>query len=154
VLSRPAWQKAEGDRWTDADSMVDAVAKLGSEPRRVFAAIGRQELAPLEAAPHHFYLVRSVDPIEPPLNVPEARYICERGPFQLSAERKLLSGEKIDAILAKNSGGEASYAKIAAARKLGIEVVLVRRPRRGNAETVDNVLEAVSLAGQRLDPLK
>jgi precorrin-6A/cobalt-precorrin-6A reductase len=151
VLSRPAWQKADGDRWTDADSIVDAVAKLGAKPRRVFAAIGRQELSPLEAAPHHFYLVRSVDPIEPPLSVPDARYICERGPFQVSAERKLLAHEKIDAILAKNSGGAASYAKIEAARKLGIEVVLVRRPRRGDAETVENVLEAVSLARQRLD---
>lgn len=151
VLSRPAWNKVDGDRWTDADSIVDAVAKLGAKPRRVFAAIGRQELAPLEAAPHHFYLVRSVDPIEPPLNVPDARYICERGPFQVSAERKLLAHDKIDTILAKNSGGAASYAKIEAARKLGIEVVLVRRPRRSNAETVEDVLEAVSLARQRLD---
>jgi precorrin-6A/cobalt-precorrin-6A reductase len=151
VLSRPAWRKAEGDRWTEADSIADGVVKLGRKPRRVFAAIGRQELAPLCDAPHHFYLVRSVDPIDPPLDLPDARYISERGPFALKAERKLLSGEKIDVVLAKNSGGDASYAKIVAARELGIEVVLVKRPKAARAETVDNVLDAVALARQRLD---
>ena len=44
---RPAWQQAEGDRWTDVDSVADAVGKLGKKPRRVFLALGRQELAPL-----------------------------------------------------------------------------------------------------------
>jgi precorrin-6A/cobalt-precorrin-6A reductase len=154
VLSRPAWQKADGDRWTDADSIADGVAKLGGKPRRVFAAIGRQELDPLTSAPHHFYLVRSVDPIDPPLDLPDARYICERGPFEFSAEHDLLAGEKIDAILAKNSGGDASYAKIEAARRLGIEVVLVKRPKGSKAETVEDVMEALALARQRLDSLK
>ena len=99
-----------------------------SKPRRVFVTLGRQELAPLGGAPHHSYLVRSVDPVDPPLDVPDARYILDRGPFGIAAERTLLAEHRIDAVLAKNSGGDATYAKIAAARELGIEVVLVRRP--------------------------
>lgn len=149
-LCRAAWQKTEGDFWTDASSIADAVGKLGKNKRSVFVTLGRQELAPLSSAPHHSYLVRSVDPIDPPLAVPEARYIQARGPFALATERELLAGEKIDAILAKNSGGDATYAKIHAARELGIEVVLVRRPVHQDVETVDNMKDAVSLAHQRL----
>ena len=55
-------------------------------------------------------------------------------------------------MLAKNSGGDATYAKIAAARELGIEVVLVRRPPRNGVETVETVAEALALAGHRLPP--
>ena len=72
--------------------------------------------------------IRSVDPVEPPLGVPNARYLLARGRFLKQAERALLSDNGIDAIVGKNSGGEATYGKIAAARALGIDVILVRRP--------------------------
>jgi precorrin-6A/cobalt-precorrin-6A reductase len=150
ALSRPAWSRADGDRWIDAVSVADAVGKLGSDARRVFVTLGRQELAPLSGAPHHSYLIRSVDPVDPPLAVPDARYIHARGPFALDQERELLSGEGIDVVLAKNSGGAATYAKIAAARDLGVEVVLVRRPERNGVETVETVMDALALAHQRL----
>ena len=127
-------------------------ASSARQSRRVFVTLGRQELAPLGAAPHHSYLVRSVDPVDPPLDIPDARYILDRGPFGIAAERTLLSENRIDAVLAKNSGGDATYAKIAAARDLGIEVVLVRRPPRNGVETVESVAEAVALAAHRLPP--
>lgn len=149
-LCRPAWDKVEGDRWTETISVASAVKKLGKKPRRVFVTLGRQELGPLSSAPHHAYLVRSVDPVEPPLAVPDARYIEARGPFNLADERKLLEREKIDALLSKNSGGDATYAKIAAARALGIEVLIVRRPKHAEVETVASPLEAAELAHQRL----
>ena len=152
ALCRPAWQQAEGDRWTDAGSVPEAIGKLGKQSRRVFVTLGRQELAPLGTAPHHSYLVRSVDPVDPPLEIPDARYIEDRGPFGIAAERALLAEHRIDVVLAKNSGGDATYAKIAAARDLGIEVVLVRRPPRNGVETVESVAEALSLAAHRLPP--
>src|SRR5262249_2970118 len=74
-------------------------------------------------------LVRSVDPVEPPLGVPHARYLVARGPFEEGVERELLLAHGIDAIVSKNSGGDATYGKIAAARALGIEVVMLRRPQ-------------------------
>jgi len=154
ALCRPAWEQIEGDRWTHAASVAEAVGKLGKKPRRVFVTLGRQELEPLGASPHHSYLVRSVDPVDPPLDIPDARYILDRGPFAIAAERALLSEEKIDAVLAKNSGGDATYAKIAAARDLGIEVVLVRRPATNEVETVASVPEAVQLAAHRLGPVE
>ena len=44
-----------------------------------------------------------------------------------------------DALVTKNSGGRATYAKIEAARALGIEVVMVRRPPAPEAETLDDL---------------
>ncbi len=51
---------------------------------------------------------------------PDIRLIFDRGPFDEQAETALLTHEKIDVLVSKNSGGRATYAKIEAARKLGI----------------------------------
>src|SRR5262249_56298573 len=70
----------------------------------------------------------SVEPIMPPLKVPHAVYIIGRGPFAEADERTLLAQHCIEVIIAKNSGGPATYGKIAAARALSLPVVLLRRP--------------------------
>jgi precorrin-6A/cobalt-precorrin-6A reductase len=142
ALRRPAWQPVEGDRWTVVDEAQEAVVSLGAAPRRVFLALGRQEIAPFEAAPQHSYVIRSVDPIEPPLSVPDATYLLGRGPFFESDEEALLASHRIDAIVAKNSGGAATYGKIAAARRLGLDVILIRRPALPSADSVESVAEA------------
>lgn len=146
ALRRPPWVRDAGDRWREVDTVAEAVAALGERPRRVFLALGRQEVGPFEAAPRHRYLIRSVDPIEPPLAVAETRYITARGPFGEAEERALLAAERIDAIVAKNSGGAATYGKIAAARSLGIEVVLIRRPGLPDVPAAETVDEAVAVA--------
>ncbi|RWX59375.1 cobalt-precorrin-6A reductase, partial [Mesorhizobium sp. M2A.F.Ca.ET.039.01.1.1] len=140
ALRRPGWEPGAGDRWTLVDSAAEAASALGRAPRRVFLAIGRQEAGVFEAAPQHCYLIRSVDPVEPQLAVPDALYLLARGPFPEVEERALLEKYGIDAVVSKNSGGEATYGKIAAARALGIEVVMIRRPPLPDvpsAETVD-----------------
>ncbi len=139
VLQRPPWTRTDADRWIDVDDAEDAVRALGPAARNVFLSVGRQELAPFGAAPQHRYLIRSVDPVEPPLNVPHARYILARGPFRESDERLLLASNSIEAIVAKNSGGTATYGKIAAARALGIPVYMFRRPDAGPATRVASV---------------
>jgi len=128
ALRRPGWQREEGDSWTEVDGVSGAVAALGPTARRIFLALGRQEVSAFEAAPQHHYLLRSVDPVEPPLAVPHVDYLLARGPFREADEHRLLVDERIDAVVCKNSGGEATYGKIAAARSLGIDVVMIRRP--------------------------
>jgi precorrin-6A/cobalt-precorrin-6A reductase len=128
ALRRPGWEPVEGDRWTEVITSGDAARALGLAPRRVFLALGRQEVAAFEAAPQHHYLVRSVDAIEPKLAVPDASYLLARGPFREAEERALLEKQRIDVVVSKNSGGEATYGKIAAARALGLEVVMIQRP--------------------------
>jgi precorrin-6A/cobalt-precorrin-6A reductase len=150
AIRRPAWEQRPGDRWTMVDDAAQAAGALGSARRKVFLALGRQELAPFEAAPHHAYLIRSVDPVEPPLAVPDATYILARGPFSEADDRALLQLHGIDAIVSKNSGGDATYGKIAAARALGIEVFLVRRPKLPDMPSGADVAEVLALVAHAL----
>jgi precorrin-6A/cobalt-precorrin-6A reductase len=144
MLHRPPWTAVAGDRWIEIDTVADAAGALGTSPRRVFLALGRKELAPFGAAPQHFYLVRSVDPVDPPLPVPDAVYVTARGPFTEEDDRALLRAQRIDAIVAKNSGGAATYGKIAAARALGIEVVMLRRPVLPDVRTVHTIEDVLA----------
>lgn len=150
ALRRPEWQPVQGDRWTMVESIEEGISALGPEPRRVFVTLGRQELAPLSLARQHFYLIRSVDPVEPPLDLPDADYILARGPFSEEAECELLLSQRIDAILAKNSGGGATYGKIAAARALSIEVIMVRRPSAPDMPLAGTIEEALAMLNDHL----
>jgi precorrin-6A/cobalt-precorrin-6A reductase len=144
ALRRPAWQPVAGDRWTEVADTPAAARALGEAPRRAFLALGRNEIAVFEAAPQHHYLVRSVDPVEPPLAVPSATYIQARGPFREEDDRALLAAHRIDVVVSKNSGGDAAYGKIAAARTLGIAVILLRRPALPEVAAVETVDDAVA----------
>jgi precorrin-6A/cobalt-precorrin-6A reductase len=142
-LRRPPWQAIDGDFWIDVADSAGAVRALGRTPRRVFLTVGRQELSPFCSAPQHHYFIRSVDPVDPPLDVPYARYILARGPFTEASDQALLASNTINAIVAKNSGGTATYSKIAAARSLGIPVFMFKRPLVPAFPAVATVAEAV-----------
>ncbi|UDF31559.1 UNVERIFIED_ORG: cobalt-precorrin-6A reductase [Roseateles sp. XES5] len=144
-LERLGWDEQAGDRWRRVASMDEAVAALGVEPRRVFLAIGRQEAKAFDAAPQHHYLVRSVDPVDPPLDAPDVGYLLARGPFAPEAEIALLRDHRIDIVVSKNSGGEATSAKIAAARHLGLPVVMVERAAVEDGHRAGTVEDAVRL---------
>jgi precorrin-6A/cobalt-precorrin-6A reductase len=142
-LRRPPWRAQPGDRWIEVATMADAVPTLGPAPRRVFLTIGRLELAPFAAAPQHFYLVRSIEPIGDALPVPQVSVLLARGPFDETGERALLKRKHIDIIVTKNSGGSATYAKIAVARALGLPVVVVARPEKPAVAQVESVAAAL-----------
>ena len=143
ALQRPAWRPVAGDHWIDVSDVTAAVAAVGQTPRRVFVTLGRNELAPLQNAPQHFYLIRSVDPVEPPLHLPHAQYVTARGPFAEADERALIATHRIEFVIAKNSGGTATYGKIAAARALGIAVIMLHRPQPSDGPAVHSVDEAL-----------
>jgi precorrin-6A/cobalt-precorrin-6A reductase len=143
ALRRPAWTAVAGDRWTEVKDVDAAIGVLGDAPRRVFLAIGRQEVGAFATAPKHDYLIRSVDPVEPSLNVPHATYIVARGPFSEENERVLLKQHCIEIVVAKNSGGQATYGKIAAARALGVDVIMLRRPSLPKVHSVETMQDAV-----------
>lgn len=152
AFRRPPWARREGDRWTEVADVRAAVEALGEKPRRVFLALGRKEVAPFAQAPQHHYLVRSVDPIDPPLAVPHADYILARGPFGEDDERTLLTTRGIEVIVSKNSGGSATYGKIAAARALGIDVIVLRRPELPEAPSAETVDAALAWLDHALAP--
>ena len=144
ALRRPPWRAVAGDRWTEVDDIGAAVSALGDEPRRVILAIGRKDVAAFAAAPQHDYLIRSVDPIEPPLKLPHVSFIAARGPFAEADERALLAQHRIEIVVSRNSGGEATYGKIAAAREVGLDVVMLRRPALPAVPSVETVDEALA----------
>jgi precorrin-6A/cobalt-precorrin-6A reductase len=143
ALRRDEWSPAKGDRWRSVETVSSAIAALGPSPRNVFLAIGRQEAHAADAAPIHHYLVRSVDPIDPPLQAPDVAYVRARGPFGLHEEMQLMRDHRVDVVITKNSGGTATYAKIEASRLLGIEVIMVQRPSTGDMPTVETVEAAL-----------
>jgi precorrin-6A/cobalt-precorrin-6A reductase len=143
AVCRPAWRSVPGDRWTPVPDMAAAVAALGATPRRVFLTIGQKELAPFRDAPQHAYVIRSVDAPDAEALPPIAEVITARGPFAEEDERRLLTEKQIEVIVTKNSGGSATEAKLAAARALGIPVIMVERPARPEVETVAGAEDAL-----------
>lgn len=152
ALRRPPWTAVAGDRWQVVAGAGEAVAALGATPRGVFLALGRQEIAPFEQAPWHRYVIRSVDPIEPPPALPDVTCILARGPFAEADELALLKHHRIDTLVAKNSGGAATYGKIAAARALGIGVILFARPDTPDMRAVGGIEAALALVDHFAPP--
>lgn len=132
VLSRPPWTAVPGDRWIEVPDLSAAAAALGPDPCRVLVTVGRLGLAAFAVAPQHHYVVRSID--DPgdlaALGLPDGRLILHRPPFDVDAEAALMASAHIDVLVTKNSGGPSTYGKIAAARRLGLPVVMVRPPQR------------------------
>jgi precorrin-6A/cobalt-precorrin-6A reductase len=145
VLSRPAWVREPKDHWIDAASMTDAVLALGQEPRRVFLTIGRLQIEAFEKAPEHFYLIRTISPVAAFLRLPNYQVIHGRGPFAVEAEESLLRKESIDVLVTKNSGGEAAYAKILAARNLGLPVIMIARPGKPLQAALNDSADAMDV---------
>ncbi|HTR17030.1 MAG TPA: cobalt-precorrin-6A reductase [Acetobacteraceae bacterium] len=161
AIRRPPWVAGPGDRWQPVASMTDAAAALGPVPRRVLLTIGRQDLAPFVAAPWHRYLIRSVDAPPPELQPPGAEVLTARGPFDAAGERDLLTRHGIEVLVTKNAGGDATIAKLHAARALGLTVVMVERPALpdGAVESVPDAQAALEWLLRRpralpLDPAK
>jgi precorrin-6A/cobalt-precorrin-6A reductase len=127
-LERPPWPRQAGDRWALVDSLTEAARACPDYGRRAFLTVGGKELQAFANMDRMWFLVRLVDAPLEPLPLLHAQVVTGRGPFTAEDERKLLQQHRIDMIVAKNSGGDATYGKIAAARALGLPVILVRRP--------------------------
>lgn len=126
AVQRPAWRAEPGDDWQHVPDLMAAARALPEVPTRVFLAIGKQNLGAFAHLPHR-WLLRLVDPPEaPPL--PNAEIIIARGPFTIDGDRALMEAHGITHLVAKNSGGAGAGGKLAAARALGIRVVMIDRP--------------------------
>jgi len=143
MLIRRPWEKVAGDRWVEVDNHQAAAQVLAKQAKRVFLTVGRQELAAFAHLQTIWFLMRMIDPPSDGTLVPPGMILCDRGPFALEDERKILIKYNIDTIVSKNSGGQATYAKIVAAREQGIEVVMVNRPPVPSGEQVANVDDAI-----------
>ncbi|ARU05612.1 cobalt-precorrin-6A reductase [Comamonas serinivorans] len=128
ALERPPWPQQPGDDWIHVADMAAAAAALPMGAERVFLAIGRKQLMAFAACEHRRFLLRVVDAPEAPLPLPAHDLVVARGPFSLADEVDLLRRHRIACLVSKNAGGADTYAKIEAARQLGLPVVMVARP--------------------------
>ncbi|WP_298914331.1 cobalt-precorrin-6A reductase [uncultured Roseobacter sp.] len=128
ALTRAPWCSVVGDSWTHVRDIPEAVATLHGPPERVMLAIGRMHLADFAPNPQHFYLLRLVDPPQEPPPFPDHHVLVDRGPFDSDSDLALMREHRISRVVSKNSGGTGAYAKIAAARRLAVPVIMIDRP--------------------------
>ena len=144
---RPPWMEVLGDDWRPAAD-TEAAARLCSG--RVFLTIGRQEVAAF-AKVDAWFLIRAIE--MPTGALPAGRQVTlARGPFDVEHEIDLMRSHRIDMVVSKNSGGSSTYAKIVAARTLGLPVVMIERPERPETEqawdleTIDAWIDRIEFA--------
>jgi precorrin-6A/cobalt-precorrin-6A reductase len=138
-LVRDEWQRHADDRWQVVADSAAAAKALGLEPRRVFLSLGRQDVHVFAAAPQHHYLARLIEQPEQDALPPDLRLLQARGPFDRAGEERLLRDERIEVLVSKNAGGTATYAKIEAARALGLPVVMIARPHKPRGAVMTDV---------------
>jgi precorrin-6A/cobalt-precorrin-6A reductase len=126
AVVRPPWLPVAGDRWIEAADMADAAARLPALGRHAFLSVGYGELAAFAGCAGLRFLVRMVE--DRPIPLADGVVMPGRGPFRIEDEIALLRDHGIDVVVSKASGGDATYAKIAAARALSVPVVMIRRP--------------------------
>ncbi|TFV41652.1 cobalt-precorrin-6A reductase [Bradyrhizobium frederickii] len=146
ALERAPWTRASGDNWIDVADVNTAAAALTEAPASVFLAIGRQHIAPFATKPQHTYTLRFVDPPEAPLPF-AADVIVSRGPFTLDSELEMMRRRGIAWIVARNSGGDGARAKIDAARRLGLPVIMISRPALPERRRVESVTDVMQWLG-------
>ncbi len=151
-VERPAWSAGDGDLWTSVATMGAAAEEVASgRSTHVFLTIGRSDLDLFSVAAdgRRRWLIRSIDP---PgfLTLAPARLVLDRGPFTEESEADLMAASGVDLLVSKNSGGDATAAKLAAARRLGIGVVMVERPSSPPGPVASSADEAARWVVQHL----
>ncbi len=140
---RPEWRPEPGDRWT---SRADPAAAAAALPAGAvaFLATGPGSIAPFAARTDLRLALRVVD--DPPAGLPGSTIILRgRPPFPVEEEIAALRRVGATHLVAKNSGGPAGAAKLTAARKLDLPVVMIERPPRAEAAlTVSRPEQAIA----------
>lgn len=144
ALTRPEWTDQAGDRWTHVPDMAGAVAALDRVACRVMLAIGKQQIAEFAGLHHHYFLLRMIEKTAAIQLFDNCEVVVAKGPFELEGDLALMRAHDINVLVSKNAGGRAARAKIDAARALGIEVIMIDRPKVPDRTVVGSVDDALN----------
>ncbi|GIL02919.1 MAG: precorrin-6A reductase [Alphaproteobacteria bacterium] len=125
VVSRPPWRRELGDDWTEVATLAEARDAIPAGAR-VLLAVGSRHLGTFAGRGDVYFVVRMVDPPRERLPFADHELVIGK-PGGVEEETALLAAKRITHVVCRNSGGEASYAKIAAARRLGLTVIMIGR---------------------------
>ena len=138
-LERPGWSPREQDRWRFVANEAEAVARIPGDAV-VFLATGRQSLPAWTGLRARRVYLRVIDP--PTAALPfTGDYVVGRAPFDRASEAALFRHLGVTHLVAKDSGSADARPKLDAARDLGVEVILIRRPSRPEGLTVVETTE-------------
>jgi precorrin-6A/cobalt-precorrin-6A reductase len=142
VLRRPEWEAAPS--WDLVADISAAAAAVRAWPgESVFLTTCRRDLDVFAADHRHRFLVRAVDQPDGPVP-PRMTLVLDRGPYTVEGESALMREHGVGLLVTKNSGGPMTAAKLEAARDLGVQVLMVRRPPLPEGTvTLTTVAEAV-----------
>lgn len=151
ALVRPPWQAEADDRWWAVETLADAVAALPADAH-VFLAVGSQHVTRFAERGDVHFTLRMIDP-PGPLPFDDCKLILGRPGKTADEEERLFREQGITHLVCRNSGGSAGYAKIEAARRLGLPVIIIDRPpppEPPRLASVDEVLAFVDAAYRSL----
>lgn len=123
---RPRWQKRPGDRWKSV-ATLEAAAEVLPQGATVFLALGRQYLDAFIGRDDCRFVIRMVDPPETPLSFADYTLVLGKPASDPDREADLFIAHGITHLVCRNSGGPAGYAKIIAARRLALPVIMIER---------------------------
>lgn len=149
TLTRPAWRPTPRDTWIPLRSARDAAFAIPAGSR-VLVTLGRPSLHDMRALRHAHLFVRQLTAHNDPFPMKYGRYLHGIAPFTEAQEIALMRRFRIDAVLTRNAGGPGGWPKIAAARRLGLPVYMVTRPRVTTGPVVNTVDAALDWVKERV----
>ena len=124
--TRQPWQRQTGDTWIEVASLEEARDTIPANAR-VLLALGSQHIAPFATRADAHFVIRMVDPPAVPLPFASHELVLGKPSSKAAEEKTLPQRHGITHILCRNSGGSGAYAKIEAARELGLPVIMIRQ---------------------------
>lgn len=149
TLSRPPWRSPCANAWAIARDEADAAARLPSGAV-VFLALGRQHVGPFAARSDVSLVARSIEPILTLRGHPDVTLVRGLPSYDADAEAALLQAHSITHLVARNSGGDGAFAKIEAASRVGLPVIMIERPAPPPYPTARNSREVIAWLRRRL----
>ncbi len=144
MLDRPAWQAQPGDRWIHVPDIARAVSEISRKSDACLITTGINDLAAFAPIITTKLFVRLIEAPSKPLPITDAEVVIGKPPYRKDEEIALMRLLGIDLMVTKNAGGDGTYAKLEAARALGIKVIMIDRPAVPDGGTLGSVEETIA----------